>query len=77
MSYILFIKIFIYQEKDKENKPKAIEILFLLFKVIAREDLGTQGTLARKQVSTQGPLIREHARHVVRGARKHVRHVGT
>ena len=34
--------------------------VFLLFKVIAREHLGTQGTLVRELVSTQDTLAREH-----------------
>ena len=52
-------KSFISQEKDKEKVPKlevkhVIEKLFLLFEVIARENLGKQGKWARK-----------HARHVI------------
>ena len=46
---------------QKKQKKHAIENLFLLFIVIAREHVGTQ--------SMQGTLAGEHA--------KHARHVGT
>ena len=42
----------------------SLKTYFLLFTVIAREQLGTQGTLARENVSTQDTLAREHVRHV-------------
>ena len=51
--------------------------VFLLFKVIAREHLGTQGTLAREDVSTQDTLVCELVSTQDTLALKHARHVGT
>ena len=48
---------FISQEKDKEKVPKiyvkhVTENLFLLFEFIARDHVGTQGTLVCEQLRT-------------------------
>ena len=51
--------------------------MFLLFEVIAREHVGTQGMLAREHARNAGTWARKHARHVGMWARKHARHVGT
>ena len=47
---------------------------FLLFEIIARDLLGTQGTSAREHVSTQGTSAREHVSTQGTLAREHVRH---
>ena len=79
--YTVHIK-FYFSGKDKEKVPNiqvkyVIENLFLLFKIIVREHLGTQDMCARKareHISTQDMLAREHESTQGMLAREHVRH---
>ena len=56
-----------------------LSLLLLLFEVIAREHVGTQGTSknVRKHENTQDTLPREHVNTQGTWTRKHERHVGT
>ena len=79
-------------EKDRKSTKNLIKTcqwnLFLLFEVIAREHLGTQGKWARKHVGTwarkarwhvhtQGTLVREHVSTQGKWAREHASTQGT
>ena len=65
---------FLYCIHFYSNKKHVAGNLFLLFEIIALEQVGTQDTLPREHVSKLAPLTRDH---IARKAGRHVRHVST
>ena len=61
-------------KKYQKSKKNVVKNLFLLFEIIAREQVDTQGRLACWHVSAQDTLAREHMSTQDALAREHVRH---